>query len=426
MADLEPRIRDAGLLTAGRPVLVMLSGGRDSVCLLDLAVRISGTASALHVNYGLRAEAGEDEAHCRALCEGLGVALEVHRPPAAPAGNLQAWARDQRYGAAARAALHGGADIAAGHTASDQVETVLYRLAASPGRRALLGMPAREGRLVRPLLGVTREQTAAHCRARGLRWREDASNDDPVYARNRIRHRLMPVLRALHPAAEANVLRTLDMLRDEAAVLDGLVESALREAGWRGRGGASAAALEALPGALRRLALQRMADAAFGAGAPAVDERALRGADLGRGLRSEVAAGVLSFAVGRAVPPGEPAAVRLEIPGSVSFAGGEVSGRLGEFDIADGTLDAEALGAAVEVRAWRDGDRMRPLGLGGSKSLQDLFTDRRVPRERRHRVPVVVAGGGEIVWVPGVATGERFRVTESTRARARLHWRAPR
>ena len=105
-----------------------------------------------------------------------------------------------------------GARVAAGHTATDQAETVLYRLAASPGRRALLGMAARDGRLVRPLLEVTREQTAAYCRERGLAWREDAANDDDIYARARVRRGLVPELRAVHPAAERNVARTASRL----------------------------------------------------------------------------------------------------------------------------------------------------------------------------------------------------------------------
>src|SRR5215207_11005481 len=152
-ADLLEPVRAGGLLAAGRPVLVLLSGGRDSVCLLDVAVRIAGAGAvaALHCNYALRAEAPADEGHCAALCERLSVPLHVRRPEPREGGNVQAWARAARYGAAAEIA--GAGDVAAGHTASDQVETVLYRLAASPGRRALLGMAAREGRLVRPLLG---------------------------------------------------------------------------------------------------------------------------------------------------------------------------------------------------------------------------------------------------------------------------------
>jgi tRNA(Ile)-lysidine synthase len=297
VTDLVERVRAGGLLEPGRPVLVLLSGGRDSVCLLDVAVRIAGAphVSALHCNYGLRAEADADEAHCVALCERLGVDLHVERPRN-PGGNLQAWARDERYGAARR--LAPDRDVAAGHTASDQVETVLYRLAASPGRRALLGMAAREGRLIRPLLGVTRAETTAHCEARGLGWREDASNAG--YIRGRVRHELLPALRAIHPAAEANVLRTLELLRDEAAVLDAAVDAALAAAGDP----PARDALRALPPALRRLAVQRLADRA---GGPAVGHRTAEvlaleegGAlDVGGGLRAEIRGGALRFGASR-------------------------------------------------------------------------------------------------------------------------------
>ena len=188
------RVREDGLLAPGRPVLVLLSGGRDSTCLLDLAVRVAGSSAvtALHVNYGIRASADEDERHCHEVCASIGVRLEVHRPARPASGNLQAWARDERYRAAAEIAVARGADVAAGHTRTDQVETILYRLASSPSRRALLGMRPREGNLVRPLLGFTREETAAYCVERGLRWREDESNASPAYARNRIRAEVVP------------------------------------------------------------------------------------------------------------------------------------------------------------------------------------------------------------------------------------------
>jgi tRNA(Ile)-lysidine synthase len=312
MSDLLEQVAADGLLAPGRRVLVLLSGGRDSVCLLDLAVRISGAVEALHVDYGLRDAAAEDAAFCAVLCERLGVELHVRRPRL-PEGNLQAWARDQRYAEAAKLVLGRGGDIAAGHTASDQVETVLYRLAASPGRRALLGMVAREGRLIRPLLFVTREQTAAHCEARGLEWREDASNDAPAYARNRVRNELLPALRSLHPAAEANVLRTLALLRDEAAVLDAVVDAALAEAGDP----PALQALRGLPPALRRLAVQRVADRTVGGQAPAIGHRTSEvlalaeggSLDVGGGLRAEVRGGALRFGASRgpAAPHSHPA-----------------------------------------------------------------------------------------------------------------------
>ncbi len=287
----------SGLLPAAEAVVVMLSAGRDSTCLLDVAVTLAGrkAVTALHVDHGLRPDSGRDAAHCAELCERLGVALERTRLGPAPAsGNLHAWAREARYAAAAE---HQGA-IATGHTASDQAETVLYRLAASPGRRALLGMAPREGRVVRPLLEVTREQTAAHCRARGLRWLEDPANDDPRFARARVRGALLKTLRDVHPAAERNVLRTAQALREEAEVLDALVEEVLG-----GREEIELGRLRALPPALARLVIRRLAEQALGARAPRVAGRAqdvlALGADasldLGDGARARVRNGVLSF-----------------------------------------------------------------------------------------------------------------------------------
>jgi tRNA(Ile)-lysidine synthase len=297
------QVRGAGLLSAGTPAVVLLSGGRDSVCMLDLAVRALGAeeVAALHVNYGLRDDAGADERHCAELGERLGVALAVERPrrPEGP-GNLQAWARDARYAAAARLALPRGAAIATGHTADDQVETILYRLASSPSRRALLGMRPRDGQLVRPLLGFTRAQTTAYCQERGLSWREDATNAESTYARNRVRHGLVPALETIHPAAAANVLRTAGLLRDEAEVLDALVAA---ELDGPDRNTIELERLAALPPALRRLVVQRLADAAAGRPVPgaanhADEVAALRRTgkamlDLGAGVRAVVERGIL-------------------------------------------------------------------------------------------------------------------------------------
>jgi tRNA(Ile)-lysidine synthase len=293
-------VREGGLTAGQEPLLAMISAGRDSTCLLDVLVALhgAGAVSALHVNYGLRTEAAADELGCVALCEQLGVALEVVRAGeeaggAGAAGNLQAWARDVRYDAARRIAARRGALIATGHTASDQVETILYRLAASPGRRALLGMSPREGMLLRPLLGVSREQTAGYCRERGLKWREDASNEDERFARTRVRRGLLPALRAVHPAAESNVLRTAALLREETELLDALVEQELA-----GADSIALARLEELPTALARLLVVRLAESAAGTYVPQAGARVAEIIALGRrGGRAELHVGGQAGAV---------------------------------------------------------------------------------------------------------------------------------
>jgi tRNA(Ile)-lysidine synthase len=298
--EVRESVRAGGLFARDRPIVAMLSGGRDSICLLDVAAALlgSGAVGALHVNYGLREQADADELHCVAICERLGVELEIvraERDPdgAPPAGNVQAWARELRYTAAAGLAEERDALIATGHTASDQVETILYRLAASPGRRALLGMVAAEGRLIRPLIGVTREQTAAYCEERGLSWREDASNQDERYARTRVRHGLLPALRVVHPAAEANVLRTAALLREETELLEDLVDVELA-----GSPRIAVARLRELPGALARLVVIRLAERASGSYVPQAGERVEEIIALGRrGGRAELHVGGQAGAV---------------------------------------------------------------------------------------------------------------------------------
>jgi tRNA(Ile)-lysidine synthase len=300
-AGLLERVEAGGLIAGPAPLVAMLSGGRDSVCMLDLAVRARGAAAvtALHVNYGLREEAGGDERHCEELCARLGVPLELERPKREEdAGNLQAWARDERYAAAGRLAEEKGATIVTGHTADDQVETILYRLASSPSRRALLGMRPLDGFLARPLLITTRAETTAYCEERGLAWRDDATNEEGEYKRNLLRRELVPALERIHPAAKDNVLRTAALLREEAELLDSLVDAELAA----GEGSIAHRRFAGLHPALRRLVLQRLADEAAGrpvAGAARFADQVAglsRGGstlDLGSGVRAVLEGGVL-------------------------------------------------------------------------------------------------------------------------------------
>jgi len=408
----------------GEPLVVMISGGADSICLLDVCVRLGARVSALHVNYKLRDGADGDEALCRELCEQLGVPLTVEHVslPAASegaAGNLQAEAREARYRLAEALVASTGGDYAAAHTASDQAETVLYRLVVSPGRRALLGMDGRRGRLVRPLLGATRADTRAYCEARELPWREDPSNSDVRFARARVRHEILPALAELSPAVERTIAETALLLRDEAEVLDAAVDEALARLG---DGPIPTAELARMSAGLARLVLRRLAEAAAGSAralsrAEADAVLALgagggtRALDLGGGLRAVAEYGMLRFTAERDDEAAELDPVRLPLPGAVRFGAWEVRATLAE----GGTVGEAAVrmgprGGSAVVRAWRSGDRIRPTGLGGSKSLQDLFVDQKVPRAFRRTLPLVELEG-EIVWVAGVAVAEEYAGT---------------
>ena len=430
LSELADVIRSSGLIDPGHAVVVMISGGPDSACAAAGLARALGPAHvhALHVNYGLREGADDDVAVCRRLCAALRIDLHVERAKAED-GNLQAEARRVRYDAAER--LRARTDsrwIATGHTRTDAAETTIYRLAASPGSRALLGLPPRNGRVVRPLLALDRERTRELAVAAGLPFADDESNADETFARNRIRARVLPELRELSPAAERNIAETRAELREEAELLERVVLEALDAAG----AGAGAVAIHAdaladsEPG-LRRLALRALAERAAGRAVPLGRERAAEimrlaadpeggTVELGGDLVAHCEGGFVRFEASEAEAAPQPAA--LTLPGRVRIGDWEVRAELhpGPVEPAGpelATLDAASLAGRVEVRTWRDGDRIRPLGMEGSKTLGDLFADRDVPRSLRHRLPVVTVNG-DVAWVAGVAVSEDFRLAPET------------
>ncbi|MDX6729520.1 MAG: tRNA(Ile)-lysidine synthase, partial [Baekduia sp.] len=307
----------SGLIRAGEPLVVLLSGGADSVCLLDCAVRIGAEVHAMHVNYGLRPGSDADEQFCRVFCDRLGVPLAVERVHLGEEGNLQAEARQARYEIAERLSYEHGCDYAAAHTASDQAETVLYRLTVSPGSRALLGMAPRRGRLVRPLLEAGREDTREYCRAHGLSWQEDPTNADPRFARSRLRHEVLPVLRALSPAAERTIAETSFLLRDERQVLERAADEAIERLGVP----TPLDALRGEPAGLARTALIRLAERTIGesialsradcAAILALADEGTQSLDLGTGLRAVAEYGALRFESGEAQPEPIPGDVEL-------------------------------------------------------------------------------------------------------------------
>src|SRR4051812_27742856 len=415
-------VRESGLIAKGSGGVVLVSGGADSAAAAAGLVEALGPADVvgLHLNYGLRPDSGRDQAICEELCRTLGIELEVERPELGP-GNVQAEARDARYAAAERLRLARGLDwVATGHTRTDLAETVLYRLATSPGRRALLGLRARRGHVVRPLLSLEREETRRLVREAGLSFSDDPTNAEPVFARNRIRNEVLPVLREVGPEAEATIAETHAELAEEGEALDRLAAEAVSASGAEAAGAIGRGALAEMDPVIRRLVLRRLAERAAGEQVPLGRGRAAEiwrlvnrseggVIELGGGVEAHTEHGHARFPSG---PAAEAAERPLPVPGACRFGTWEVRAELEPGvppaagpDLA--VLDPGEVGHSVTVRAWRDGDRMRPLGLDGTKSLQDLFTDRKVPRSLRHALPVIAASG-RIAWIAGVAVSEEF------------------
>lgn len=384
-------------------VLVALSAGPDSTALLAAlaALRAAGELSrlsAVHVDHGLRSGAAEDGHAAEVTCRGLGVPLTRVRV-SVPHGNVQAQARRMRYEALeVEAARAGATRIATGHTRTDQAETVLLRLLRGAGARGLAGIPPRRGKIVRPLLDRSRPEVLAYLRAQGLAWREDPSNASPRFARNRVRHELVPVLAALAPAAERAIARSADLLRADEHAL------AARARDASDASGADATRLRAEPVAVRRRIIRRLWRAVAGEGGELGAEHveaALRRLRRGGVWRLSLPGSVeLRHRGGRieAIPAVQrteaPAFTPLLVPGPGRYAVPPrgVMVRLS-------TRRPELLAWPLELRARRPGDRFRPAGGAGGKKLKAWLIDRKIPRERRDTL-LVLAHGGTVLAIP--------------------------
>lgn len=258
IARVAEHCRRHALLPSGTRILLLVSGGADSTCLMGLLHEIhDGPLLALTLDHGLRVEAAEECDLAVANAEAMGIPALRRELGVTPGPGVQARARAARLAEAARVAdAHGCALVATGHTATDQAETVLFRLARGTGTAGALGMAPRAGRVVRPLLALTRAETRRWCRSRGLPVSDDPSNRDSTFARVRVRETLMPALRDVSPGAERNVAAFAEALADERDLLEDLVADA-----WRRAAREDGLDLETLRGerpALARILMRRL------------------------------------------------------------------------------------------------------------------------------------------------------------------------
>ncbi|TAL10696.1 MAG: tRNA lysidine(34) synthetase TilS [Nitrospirae bacterium] len=439
------------LIQPGDRVLVAVSGGPDSVCLLmalhEMRERSLAPGTELriaHVNYGLRGEESEgDETFVRELGRRLDVPVSCERVRPIPqsGGTLQSRARDARYAFFERMLReHRMTAVATGHTADDQAETVLLWLMRGAGTRGLAGIPVkREGDVIRPLLGVTRQQVLDYLASRGMPYRSDSSNGTPVYRRNRIRQEILPALRALNPRIVEALARGADILSADAVVLHEIEQErwrAIAKDASPGHVVLDADRLAAEPLGLQRRLVRRALAAARGGGegltfrhVSDILERVLKGTrgaglNLPGGLRVERDRDRIVMAYSARQEANVfltqlAAGIPLPVPGEARIGGGlrllTVEGKHGSPDGRTAfAVDSDRLGGPLTVRTWRRGDWFCPFGMGGRrKKLQDFFVDRKVDRKLRGVIPLVVAPAG-IVWVAGYRGDERFAAGPAT------------
>ena len=456
-------IRDHSLASSSTRVVVALSGGSDSVALahilraLDAAgdLRVAGVA---HFNHQLRTAADSEERFCENIASSLGWPFLADRADVAARAraerrSVEAAARTARHEFLERARLHFDADVVAlGHTRDDQAETFLLRLLRGASARGLAAMHPRRGHLIRPLLECRRAELRTYLDQEHIAYVDDESNDDVSIPRNRVRLELVPLLeRRFNPAIVDVLADAAALARHEWDWMNAVAET-LGARICRTAGDAvliERDALNAAPPALAMMVVHRaMTTASRGrsvsfqqvqevlrlsrCGGPAVDLPRHRVEPVGADV---VLRGRPPGAVGRPErrTPGSRANLfhyPLSIPGEVQLreagcavsvealpsigAAGAIlgSGAAGEVAL----VREDRLRGALAVRNRRPGDRFRPLGLDGQKKLQDYFVDRKVARDARDAVPLIVDETDRIVWVAGHSIDEEFRVTDPAQA----------
>jgi tRNA(Ile)-lysidine synthase len=435
------------LWSATTRVVAAVSGGSDSVALLFLLHALAGRgelvlAGLAHLNHRLRGtDADDDAAFCGALAGRLGIpahmgTADVRALASSKRQSIEVAGRHARAAFLDEARRSLDADLVAlAHTRDDQAETLLLRLTRGAGSRGLAGMAPRRADRIRPVLDCSRAELRAFLNEQGEGWREDVSNADLANPRNHLRHVVLPRLAELNPEVGAALARTAEILRADAACLEALAADAAARvlSGSPGRVVLRTAGLAELPDALaRRVALTALATAAPGRSygleeADAVRRTARRGGAIDLpGVRMELSGpDVVLQRRTVAAPHGRSSfLVTLPVPGIARDPAGrwciEASqpGRppvtlQGRTRVA---VDADMVRAGLAVRRRAPGDRLQPAGLTGRKKVQDLFVDRKVPRDERDEVPLVVDANEAIVWVAGHALAEPFRVTPRTRA----------
>ena len=442
-------IKKHSMLKGGEKVLVGLSGGPDSVCLLAVLNRIKDdynlTIHAMYVNHNLRPdEIPAEIAFCREICNEMKVdfsvrSVDVKDYVKGHGINKQEAARDLRYKAFYEAAMEIRAEkVALAHNADDQAETVFMRLIRGAGASGLAGMPAKRGYIIRPFLEVERRDIEDFLKSANIRYIIDSSNLRTDYFRNKFRLMIMPELKKMNPSLIRSVNRTVSILQEEERYLGIIVTKTLmkmisRKSGTRIE--LFLTPMESMDIVILRRVLRRAIDETEGLrGISFIHiEEIIRLVKQGiSGDRIYLPKGIrvikdYSLLVITSEGPRKIAAYEINVPGEVAIVGSglviKTTFEEKSEDFGDGKssvlLDADNMDFPLKIRPRNQGDCFSPYGFGKRKKLQDFFVDEKVPRDERDSIPLVFSGD-DIIWVAGYRADDRFRVSGSTKKFLRL------
>lgn len=426
------------LIEPEETLLVAYSGGADSTCLLHLCAEIGVDVVAAHLHHGMRAEADEEEQKCIAFAESLGIPIVTGRadvPLIAETHKigLEEAGREARKNFLRRAMLGSGCHkIATGHTKDDHIETILFRMARGSGLRGLTGIRMSQNGYVRPLLQFSRQQTRNYCNKLGLWYHDDPANSDIAFSRSRIRERIVPEFRLVHPGFDEAMVRLSQVAAEEDEFLDGAAASALEHAEIPLNGelrflsindemSFRAEVLSHLPPVLFRRAI-RLAARAIGA-----ELSALQGELVMDGIRSGISGSVTAEGglhvlewrdnvfTARSLIEEEPFRYNLQVPGitEAETLGWMIQARQAEVKEpvkrASLTTAIKKEGArnGLYFRSFQEGDMIQPLGFSGMRKVSDLLGESKLTALARKRLPIICDIVGPI-WIPGVCVSERI------------------
>ncbi len=449
LEQVQDLLRQAAILTAGEKVIVAVSGGVDSMVLLDVMERLSRKLEVelhlAHLDHQLRPDSAADADFVEEVARQRGLACTRGRVDVALCARQQGMSLEEagrwlRYQFFDQVALEQGSEkIALGHHAGDQAETLLLRLLRGSGTGGLGAMEVvREGRYLRPLLGCQRSAIEAYARAGCIEFREDISNQDLRFVRNRIRGELIPYLQQHYNANIIQVLgRTAQILKDEDRFLVELVGEALSAAVCERDARKIILDVEQFLNyhiAIQRRIVKTLLQGLSEQEGPfdfvrieAVLALLKQGSgsgvhQIGSGLRAQHAGNRFIFYKGHP----SPVDLEVRIPGAIRIPshGLSVTARLlpvrvfpklkSSLGKGRAAFDADLVGTHLQVRSPRPGDRFQPLGMEGHKKLSDFLIDHKWPRILRDEV-LLLARDDEIVWVAGLRPDHRFRISGATK-----------